>query len=143
MFVFNKNYWVRFPLKSSCYSKIFMSIQIVGNVWESFEVLNLDIFGLQWTLAAYFSFIKYYFPIKIIVKVAYTSLVYVAEISFQSKMLWVYEKHFSRRGFNPRSLFCNFFVTFWHLKAILHTHWVIWMKFSFANVFTWWFWIIL
>ena len=34
--VFNKTCWVEFPLKSSYHGKIFMSIHVVMNVWESF-----------------------------------------------------------------------------------------------------------
>jgi len=36
-----------FPLKSSYFDKIFMSIQVVLNVWEQLEVQNPDIFGFQ------------------------------------------------------------------------------------------------
>jgi len=36
-----------FPLKSSYCGKIFMSIQVVLNAWEQFEVQNLHIFALQ------------------------------------------------------------------------------------------------
>jgi len=37
MFVFNKIYWVMFPLKSSYCGKFFMSIQDVLNIWEKFK----------------------------------------------------------------------------------------------------------
>jgi len=40
----NVNCWVRFPFKSNYCGKIFMSIQVVLNVWEPFELQNSDIF---------------------------------------------------------------------------------------------------
>jgi len=112
MFVFNKICCAVFPLKSSYCGEIFMSIRVVLNFWEQFEVQNPDIFGLQWTLAAYFFFIQCPFPIRIVVKVAHTSLVCVAKIWDQSKKLWVTKKHFIRRRFSQRCVFCNYFLTF-------------------------------
>jgi len=79
MLVFNKICWVFFPLKSSYCGKIFMSIQVVLNVWEQFEVQNPGIFGLHWTSVAYFFFIQCLFLIKKFGKVAHTSLVCVAK----------------------------------------------------------------
>jgi len=42
-------------------------------------------------------------------KVAYTILVCMVKISYQSKKLQVFGKYFSRRRFNYRYMFCNFF----------------------------------
>jgi len=76
-------------LKSTYCVKIFMPIQVVLNVWEQFEVQNSVIFGLQWTLAAYFFFVQCLFPIIFFVKVAHTSPFCVLKISCQSKNLWL------------------------------------------------------
>ena len=65
-------------------------------------------FNLQWTLAACCFFIQCPFPIKVFGEVAHTSLVCVVKISEQSKKLWVTERHFSKRKFNYRWVFCNF-----------------------------------
>jgi len=43
IFVFNKKNWGYLDMYCS---KIFMSILVVLNVWEQFEVQNLDIFGI-------------------------------------------------------------------------------------------------
>jgi len=109
MLVFNQIFWILFPLKSSYCGKNFVSIQVVLNVWEQFEVQNPHIFALQWTLATYNFFIHCLFPIIFVGKVAHTSLVCVVKISYQSKKLWVTEKHFSRRRSNHRCDFCYFF----------------------------------
>jgi len=70
-----------------CYcGKIFMSIQVVLNVWEQFEVQNPDIFELQWTSAACF-FIQCKSPIVFFGKVVHISLVYMDKILYQSKNL--------------------------------------------------------
>jgi len=58
IFVLNKICLDMFPLNSSYCGIIFISIQGVWNVWEQFEVQNPDIFGLHWTLVAYFFFIQ-------------------------------------------------------------------------------------
>jgi len=120
MFVFNNKFWFIIPLKSSCCGKILLSIQVVLNVWKQFEVQNLNIFGLQRTLAAWFFFIQCPFLIKFFEKVAHTSLFCVVKIPYQSKKLWVSKKHFSRR-FSYRCNYCNFscyFLTFWsHLQT--------------------------
>jgi len=70
-------------------------------------------------------------------KVAHTSLVCMVKsfISYQSKKLWVIEKHFSSMRFSLRCDFCNFPCYFWHFNAILQTQWVNWMIFSFIHVF--------
>jgi len=64
-----------------------MSIQVVLNVWEQFEVQNPNIFGLQRISTTCFFFIQCPFPIIVFEKVAHTSLVGVAEISYQSKKI--------------------------------------------------------
>jgi len=64
-----------------------MSIKVVLNVWEQFEVQNPHIFTLQWTLVAYNFFIHGPFSIIFVEKVAHTSLVVVVKISYQSKKL--------------------------------------------------------
>ena len=109
MFVFNKNCWVLFPIKPSYCGEIFMSIQVVLNVWEHFEVQNPDIFALQWTSAAYNFFIHGPFSIIFVGKVAHTGLVYKNKISYESKRLWVTEKHFSRGRFIH---WCDFLLLF-------------------------------
>jgi len=58
-----------------------MSIQVVLNVWEQFEVQNPDIFALQQTLAAYNFFTQVPFSIKLVGRIAHTSLVCVVKIS--------------------------------------------------------------
>jgi len=58
-----KIYWVRFPVKSSFYGRISISIQVILNVWELVEVQNLKKTRLQWSLAACFFFIWCPFPI--------------------------------------------------------------------------------
>jgi len=107
MFVFNIKRLVMFPLKSNYCDKIFKSIQVVLNVWEQFEVQNPDILGLQWISASYFYFIQCLFSILKDLNVAQTSLFYMSKISFQSKKLWVTEKHFSRRKFSLRCIFAT------------------------------------
>jgi len=49
MLVFNfyKKNWLLFFIKSTYCGKIFMSIEVVLNAWEQFEVQNPDIFALQ------------------------------------------------------------------------------------------------
>jgi len=56
-----------------------MSIQVVLNAWEQFEVENPHIFALQGTSVAYYFFIKGPFSIKLVGKVAYTILVFVVK----------------------------------------------------------------
>jgi len=68
MFVFNKICWVSPPLKSSYCRKIFMSIQVVLNSWEQFEVQNPHIFALLWSSAAYNFFIYGPFSIFLLEK---------------------------------------------------------------------------
>jgi len=115
MFIFNKMCWDLFPLKSCYCGKIFMSIQVVLNVWEQFKVQHLDIFALQWTSVAH-NFIKGPFSIIFVGKIAHTSLVYVVKISYQSKRSWVTKKHFSKGRFSHRCdflpLFFLYFLTF-------------------------------
>jgi len=84
-----------------------MSIQVVLNVWEQFEVQNPNILGSQWTLAAYNFFIQGPFSKKIVGKVAPTSLVCVAKITYQSKKLWVTKRHFSKRMFSRKCVSCK------------------------------------
>jgi len=55
---------ITFPMKPSYCNKIFMSIQVVLNVWDQFKVQNPNIFGLQWILATCFFFIQCLFPIN-------------------------------------------------------------------------------
>jgi len=111
-FCFQQNLLGYISLKFNYCGKIFMSIQIVLNVWEQFEFPNLDIFELQWTLVTYFFFIQCPFPIMFFGQVAHTSLVCVAKSLDQSKKLWVTKKHFSRRRFSEGCVFCNCFLTF-------------------------------
>jgi len=92
------------------------------NVWEQFKVQNLEIFALQWTSAAYNFFIHGPFSIIFVGKVAYTSLVYVVKISYQSKMLWVIEKHFSRKRFNQRCYFLLLFSLFFDISKQFCKH---------------------
>jgi len=101
--------WVLFPLKSIYWGKIFMSIQVVLNVWEQFQVQNPDIFALQWTSIAYNFFIQGFFSIIFVEKVMHTNLVSMIKISYQSKKLQVTKKHFSRGRFSYRCDFCYFF----------------------------------
>jgi len=75
-----------FSLKSSYCGKIFMSIQVVLNVWEQFKVQNLDIFGLQWTLGSSFLLHTMSISNNFFEKVAHTSLVCVIKVSYQSNM---------------------------------------------------------
>jgi len=96
-----------FPLKSSYCGKIFISIQLALNVWEQFEVQNPDILGWQWILTAYNFLIQGPFSKKFIGKVVPTSLVCVAKISYQSKELWVIERHFSKRMFSCKCVSCK------------------------------------
>jgi len=128
MLVFNQICWVLFPMKSTYCGKIFMSIQVVLNAWNQFEVLNLDICALQWTSAAY-NFIKGLFSIFFVGKVAHTSLVLVVKFSYQYKKVWLNEKHFSRGRFSHRCVFLLLFHCFWHFKKNLQTQWVNWMIF--------------
>jgi len=100
---------VLFSLKSSYYGKIFMSSQVVLNVWEQFKVQNPYIFALQWTLAAYNFFIQGPLSIIFVGKIAHTSLVFVIKISYQSKKLWVTKKYSSRWRYNQR---CDFLLLF-------------------------------
>jgi len=96
MFVFNKVYWFIFPFKSSYCGNIFMSIQVVLNIWEQFEVIPtfLDYSELQWLVSSSYSLYFQYIKIE---KVAHTSLVCVFKISYQSKKLGMIEKHFNKR----------------------------------------------
>jgi len=116
MLVFNKICWVLFPIKSTYCSKIFMSIQVVLNAWEQFEVQNLDIFAIHWTSAAYNFFIQGLFSIIFVGKVEHTSLVLVVKIPYQSKKLWLTEKHFSRGRFNHRCVFWLLFSLFFDIS---------------------------
>jgi len=84
MFVFYKICWVLFNKFSYC-AEIFMSIQVVLNVWEEFEVQNPNIFALQWTLAAYNFFIQSPFSIIFVGKVAHTSLVCMVKFHINPK----------------------------------------------------------
>jgi len=86
MLVFNQICWVLFSLESSYYGKIFMSIQVVLNVWEQFEVQNPHIFALQWTLATYNFFIQGPFSIIFVGKVAHTSLIFVLKFHINPKI---------------------------------------------------------
>jgi len=144
MLVFNKrNCWVLFPLQSSYCGKIFMSIQVVLNVWKQFEVQNLDIFALQWTLVAYNFFIHGPFSIFFVVKVVQTNLVYVLKISYQSKNLWVTEKYFSRGRFSHRCDFLLLFSLFFDISKQFckHNESIEW--YFFTKVFVFWLWITL
>jgi len=85
MLVFNIIYWITFSIQYSFCGKIFMSIQVVLNIWEQFKVQNPDIFLLQLTLATCFFFIWCLYLIKKLEKAAHTSLVCVAKILYQSK----------------------------------------------------------
>jgi len=87
-----------------------MSIQVVLNVWEQFEVQNLDIFGLQWILVAHFFFIQCLLPIIFIEKVVYTSLVCVVKILYQFKNLWVIESILVDGGSAIDVFFTTFFI---------------------------------
>jgi len=113
MLVFNKHLLnFMFPLNSTYCGKIFRSIQVVLKVKEQFEVQNSNMFLLHWVS----------FSNKCFWKVVHTILIYMAKISYQSKKLWVTEKHLSRRRFNLRCIFLQLFLLFfWHLKAILQT----------------------
>jgi len=112
MFIFNKICCIMFPLKFSYCNENFMSIRVVLNVWEQFKVQNADICGLQWTSVACYFFIHCLFLINVFGKVAYTSLVCMAKISYQSKKLWVTKRHFSRKMLSHRCVFYNYFLTF-------------------------------
>jgi len=83
------------------------------NVWEQFEVQNPDIFVVQWALTTYIFFIKGPFSIIFVGIVVHNNLVSMAKVSYQSKNLWVTEKHqFSRERFSHHYVFCNYFLTF-------------------------------
>jgi len=58
------------------------------NVWEEFKVQNPNIFGLQWTSAAYFFLHKVSTSNKFLRKVAHTSLVIVVKFHINP---WSYE----------------------------------------------------
>jgi len=91
----------------------------------------LDYNELRWLVSSSYSV---YFQYKQIGKIAYTSLVYVAKISYQSKKWWVNEKHFSRR-FSRRCVFCNFscyFFDIWN-PFCRHNESIQW--YFFTNVF--------
>jgi len=63
-------------------------------------------------------------PITFLGKVVHTSLFCLLKISYQSK------KHFSRRRFNLRCVFCNFFCYFLTFQSdIFHVQWVYRMTF--------------
>jgi len=109
MFVFNKICSILFPLRSSYCGKNFILVQVVLNVWEQFEVQNPNIFALQWTLAAYNFLTQGSFSKKFVGKVVHTSLVSVVKNLYQSKKLWVNEKHFSKGRFSHR---CDFLLLF-------------------------------
>jgi len=121
MFVFNQICWVLVPLKSCYCGKIFMSIQVVLNVWEEFKVQHPHIFALHWTSVAYNFFIHGPFSIIFVGKVAHTILVCVVKISCQYKKLWVNQNHFSRR-FNHRCVFCNLFYYFFDIAKPFCKH---------------------
>jgi len=87
IFFFNNIFWIFFPFKPTYCGKIFMSIWVVLNFWEQFEVQNPHIFALQWTLMAYNFFIKGPFSIIFLGKVGHTSLVFLVKISYQYKKL--------------------------------------------------------
>jgi len=91
---------------------IFMSIQVVLNVWEQFKLQYPHISALQWTLVGYNFFIQGPFSIIFIGKIVHTSLVCMVKISYQSKKLWVTKKHFSRGRFSHRFDFLQFFHCF-------------------------------
>ena len=99
-----------------------MSIQVVLNAWEQFEVQNPDIFALQWTSAAYNFFRQGLFSIIFVGKVAHTSLVLVVKISYQSKKLWLTEKHFSRGRFSHRCVFLLLFSLFFDISKQFCKH---------------------
>jgi len=135
VFVFNIIWWVFPLLKSSYCGKNFISIQVILNVWEQFEVQNPHIFALLWTLAAYNFFIQGHFPIIFVGKVEHTSLVFVIKISYQSKKLWVNEKNFSRGRFNHRCDFCYFFHCFFTFQKNFADTMSQLNDFFFTNVF--------
>jgi len=58
-----------------------MPTQGVSNVWEQSKVQNLDIFGLQWTLAPCVFFIQCPFLMNFLGKVVHASLVSIDKIS--------------------------------------------------------------
>jgi len=121
-FSFKIFFWFFFPLRYSYCSIIFMSIQVVLNVWEQYIVQNPQIFALQWTSAACNFFIQGSFSIIFVGKVAHTSLVFVVKFSYQFKKLWVTEKHFSRGSFNPRCDFLLFFSLFFDISKQFCKH---------------------
>ena len=116
MLFLNKICWILFPIKCTYCGKIFMSIQVVSNAWQQFEVQNTDIFALQWTSAAYNFFKQGLISIIFVGKVAHSSLVLVVKISYQSKELWLTENHFSRGRFSHGCVFLLLFSLFFDIS---------------------------
>jgi len=113
--------WVLFSLKSSYCDKIFMSIQVVLNVWSNlkFKIHTfLHYNELRWL---YNFFIQGLFSIIFVGKFVHTSLVFVVKISYQSKKLWVTDKHFRRR-FSHRCDFLLFLSLFFDISKPFCKH---------------------
>jgi len=99
--------------KNSCQSKLLWMFR--SN--SKFKILTSLDYNELWRLdsSSYNVHFQSYFFLKLCILVFC-----VTKISYQSKKLWVIEKHFNRRRFNPRVCFLQLFLLlFWHFEAIL------------------------